>query len=113
VTSAVNDLIMPPIGLLLGGINFNDLFVSLDRKAYASLAVAKAAGAPTINYGAFVNTVLDFVIVAFVIFMLVRQMNRLMPPAPAPLTTKECNFCASAIPIKATRCPNCTSQLAA
>ena len=113
VTSAVSDIIMPPIGLLLGGINFNDLFVSLDRKPYASLAVAKAAGAPTINYGAFVNTILDFVIVAFVIFMLVKQMNRLMPPAPAAVTTKDCTFCASSIPIKATRCPHCTSQLAA
>src|SRR5437870_1663784 len=82
VTSVVNDIIMPPIGLLLGGINFNDLFLSLDRKTYASLAVAKAAGAPTINYGIFVNTILDFVIVAFVIFMLVKQMNRVMPPAP-------------------------------
>lgn len=114
VTSMVNDVIMPPIGLLLGKVDFNDLFVSLDGKSYASLAAAKAAGAPTINYGTFVNTILDFVIVAFAIFLLIRQVNRLMPAAPAaPPTTKSCPFCASAIPVKATRCPNCTSQLAA
>jgi large conductance mechanosensitive channel len=113
VTSVVNDLIMPPIGLVLGRVNFNDLFLSLDRKTYPSLAAAKAAGAPTINYGAFVNNVVDFIIVAFVIFLLIKQVNRLMPPAPVPVTTKECNYCGSQIPIKATRCPNCTSQLAA
>ena len=111
VTSAVNDIIMPPIGLVLGRVNFNDLFLSLDGKTYTSLTAAKAASAPTINYGSFVNTVLDFIIVAFVVFMLVKQMNRAMPPAAA--VTKECNFCASAIAVKATRCPNCTSQLAA
>jgi large conductance mechanosensitive channel len=113
VTSVVSDIIMPPIGLILGRVNFNDLFLSLDGKTYPSLAVAKAAGAPTINYGTFVNNVVDFVIVAFVIFLLIKQLNRLMPPAPVPVTTKECNFCGSQIPIKATRCPNCTSQLAA
>jgi len=113
VTSLVNDVVMPPIGLLLGKVNFNDLYFSLDRKSYPSLAAAKAAGAPTINYGIFVNTVLDFIIVAFVIFLLIRQMNRLMPAAPAVPTTKDCAFCASAIPLKATRCPNCTSLLAA
>jgi large conductance mechanosensitive channel len=112
VTSAVNDIIMPPIGLVLGRVNFNDLFLSLDGKTYASLTAAKAASAPTINYGSFVNTILDFIIVAFVVFILVKQMNRAMPPAPAAVT-KECNFCASSIALKATRCPNCTSQLAA
>lgn len=114
VTSLVSDVIMPPIGLLLGKVNFIDLYLSLDGRSYASLAAAKAAGAPTINYGAFVNTILDFIIVAFVIFLLIRQMNRLMPAAPpAPPSTKDCAFCASAIPLRATRCPNCTSQLAA
>jgi large conductance mechanosensitive channel len=114
VTSLVNDVIMPPIGLLLGKVNFNDLYLSLDGKSYASLAAAKAAGAPTINYGVFVNTILDFIIVALAIFLLIRQVNRLLPAAPpAPPSTKDCAFCASAIPLKATRCPNCTSQLAA
>jgi large conductance mechanosensitive channel len=113
ITSAVSDIIMPPIGLLLGRVNFNDLFFSLDGKKYASLAAAKAASAPTINYGTFINTILDFLIVAFVVFILIKQLNRAMPPAPAAVTTKECNFCASQIAIKATRCPNCTSQLAA
>jgi large conductance mechanosensitive channel len=110
VTSAVNDIIMPPIGLILGRVNFNDLFFSLDGKTYASLAAAKAAGAPTVNYGTFINDILDFLIVAFVVFLLVRQMNRLLPPA---VTNKECSFCASQIPVRASRCPNCTSQLAA
>jgi len=114
ITSLVNDIIMPPIGLLLGKVNFADLYFSLDGKSYASLAAAKAAGAPTLNYGMFVNTILDFLIVAFAIFLLIRQMNRLMPAAPpAPPSTKDCSFCASPIPLKATRCPNCTSQLAA
>ena len=114
VTSLVGDIIMPPIGLLLGKVNFNDLYFSLDGKSYASLAAAKAAGAPTINYGMFVNTILDFVIVAFVIFLVIRQMNRMMPAVPAaPPSTKDCSFCASSIPVKASRCPNCTSQLAA
>ena len=111
ITSLVGDVIMPPLGLLLSKVNFNDLYFSLDGKSYASLAAAKAAGAPTINYGMFVNTILDFVIVAFVIFLLIRQMNRMMPAAPP--STKDCSFCASSIPVKASRCPNCTSQLAA
>ncbi len=113
VTSAVNDLIMPPIGLLLGGIDFADLFISLNGKTYGSLATAKAAGAPTLNYGTFINTILDFLIVAFVVFLMVKQMNRLTPKPSAPVTTKECGFCCSQIPLKATRCPSCTSNLAA
>jgi large conductance mechanosensitive channel len=115
VTSFVNDLLMPPIGLALGGVNFADLFVSLSGQAYPNLAAAKAAGAPTVNYGAFINTVINFVIVAFVVFMLVRGVNRMTakPPAvPTAPTTKECGFCASLIPIKAKRCPQCTSDLA-
>ncbi len=120
ITSFVNDILMPPIGLLVGKVNFTNLFIALDGKTYESLEVAKAAGAPTINYGVFINTVLDFIIVAFVIFLLVRQMNRLRrkqeaeaaaAAAPAEPTTKECPYCASVIPIKAKRCPHCTSQL--
>jgi len=112
VTSFVNDLLMPPIGLALGRVNFADLFVTLSGQSYPTLAAAKAAGAPTINYGVFINTVINFVIIAFAVFLLVKQVNRLTPkPAPAPATTKECSFCASMIPIKAKRCPQCTSEL--
>lgn len=113
ITSLVNDIIMPPIGLILGRVDFADLFVSLNGKTYPSLAAAKAAGAATINYGTFLNTILDFVIVAFVMFLVVRQANRAFPPAPAAVTTRECPFCLSQIAIKASRCPNCTSQIAA
>jgi large conductance mechanosensitive channel len=112
VTSFVNDILMPPIGMLLGGVNFTDLFISLNGQAYESLEAAKAAGAPTMNYGLFVTTIIDYTIIAFVIFLIVRTMNRLQKaPAPAEPTTKECPHCFSTIPIKATRCPNCTSEL--
>jgi large conductance mechanosensitive channel len=112
VTSLVNDVIMPPIGLLLGRANFNSLYLNLSGQAFASLADAQAAGAPTVNYGLFLNAILDFVVVAFVIFLLLRQVNRLATkPVPVVATTKECPFCASTIAIKATRCPHCTSQL--
>ena len=110
VTSFVSDLLMPPIGLALGGRNFNDLFVSLDGTAYPSLAAAKAAGAATLNYGAFLNTVLNFVIVGFTIFMLVRSVNRMSPPA-APPPTRECPHCTAMISVRASRCPQCTSQV--
>jgi len=114
ITSLVSDVIMPPIGLLLGKVDFSGLFLNISGKSYDTLAAAKAAGAATINYGTFLNTVIDFIIVAFVIFLLVRQINRWNKPAPAAApTTKECPYCVSAIPIKATRCPNCTSQVAA
>lgn len=113
VTSLVNDIIMPPIGLLLGRVDFTNLFVSLSGQSYASLADAQAAGAPTVNYGIFLNTVLDFVVVAFVIFLVIRQVNRSKRQPEAAPTTKECPFCLSTIPLKATRCPNCTSQLQA
>ncbi len=114
ITSLVNDVLMPPIGLLLGRVNFSDLFINLSGVHYDNLEAAKKAGAATINYGVFMNTILDFVIVTFAIFMLVRQMNRLQRPAPAAApTTKDCPYCASAIAIKATRCPHCTSDLKA
>jgi len=112
VSSMVSDVLMPPIGVLLGNIDFSNLFINLSKDAYASLDAAKKAGAATINYGLFINTIIDFVIVAFCIFILVKQMNRFKKaPPPADPTTKECKFCVSAIPIKATRCPHCTSQL--
>jgi large conductance mechanosensitive channel len=118
VTSLVNDVIMPPIGLLLGGVDFANLFVLLKAGSpaapYASLADAQAAGAVTINYGVFINAVISFLIVAFVIFLLIRSINRLRreeeAPPPEP-TTKECPYCLSTIPIKATRCAHCTSEL--
>jgi len=113
VTSLVNDVIMPPIGLVLGGVDFSNLFINLSKAPYATLAEAQAAGAPTLNYGVFILTVLDFVIVAFVVFMLVRAANRMQRPKPAAPTTKDCPFCLSIVPLKATRCPHCTSELRA
>jgi len=112
VTSFVNDVIMPPIGLLLGGVDFTNLFIALDGNLYESLDAAKAAGAATINYGVFLNTVIDFIIVTFVIFLIIKSANKMRKPAPAAEpTTKECPHCFTTIPIKAKRCPNCTSQL--
>ena len=114
VTSFVKDILMPPIGLALGRVDFSSLFISLSSQTYATLAGAQEAGAPTINYGVFLNTVIDFLIVAFAIFLLVRQVNRLkrkeetVPPAP---TTKECPRCFASIHIRALRCPHCTSEL--
>lgn len=118
VTSLVKDVIMPPIGLLLGNVDFANIFAVLKEGKtvgpYASVAAAKAAGAVTINVGVFINTIINFLIVAFAIFLVIRSINRLKrkqeAPAAAP-TTKECSFCFTAIPIKATRCPNCTSEL--
>lgn len=113
VTSFVNDILMPPIGLALGRVNFADLFVTLDRQSYPTLAAAKAAGAATINYGVFVNAILNFLIIAFAVFLLLRQVNRFAAkptPAPAP-ATRDCPFCLSTIPLKATRCAHCTSEL--
>ena len=112
ITSFVADILMPPLGLLLGKVDFSSLFISLSGQ-YPSLAAAKAAGAPTLNYGMFLNTVLDFAIVAFAVFMLIRQVNRFLPkPAPAPASTRECPHCLSAMPLKATRCAHCTSDVA-
>ncbi len=116
VSSLVNDIFMPPIGLVLGRVNFSDLFINLSDKPVGTLAEAKSAGAATINYGVFLNSVIDFIIVAFVIFMVVRQMNRLkrqQEAPPAAATTKNCPYCATAIPLKAIRCPQCTSELKA
>jgi large conductance mechanosensitive channel len=114
ISSLVGDVLMPPIGRLVGNLDFSSLFIALNGQAYDSLKAAKDAGAPTINYGLFVNTVIDFVIVAFVIFMLVKQVNRLKKEAPpAPPSTKECPYCCSQIPLKATRCLACTSEVKA
>ena len=114
ITSLVNDVIMPPIGRLLGGVDFKDFFVNLSSQSFPTLAAAKAAGAPTLNYGVFLNALINFLIVAFAIFLLVRQVNRLFPkPAtPAAPATKECTWCTTTIPAAAKRCPHCTSNLA-
>lgn len=115
VTSLVNDVVMPPIGLILGHVDFKDLFVVLNGKSYASLSEAKSAGAPVLAYGNFLNTIVNFLIIAAVVFLLVRQVTKLQrkPEAvqPPPPSTKDCPFCFTAIPIPAKRCPNCTSQL--
>ena len=114
VTSFTSDVLMPPIGLLLGKVDFSNLFFNLSGTAYPSLAEAKKAGAATVNVGIFLNTIIDFVIVAFVLFLMIRQLNALLaptPPAPGEPTNKDCPYCLSQIPIKATRCAHCTSQL--
>src|SRR5271167_3499359 len=113
VTSFVQDILMPPIGRLVGHVDFSNLFVSLTDTHYDTLAAAKAAGAATLNYGLFLNTVINFLIVAFAVFLLVRQVNRLAPkPAPAAApATRDCPYCLSAVPVKATKCAHCTSEL--
>ncbi len=118
VKSLVDDVLMPPLGVLIGGIDFSDLYLVLKQGTtagpYVSLAAAKGAGAVTINYGAFLNTVISFVIVAFAVFLLVRAINRLrrqQEAAPPPPTSKECPYCRSTIALAASRCPQCTSQL--
>jgi len=113
VNSLVNDVLMPPIGLLVKNIDFKDLFLNLSATTYPSIAAAKAAGAPTLNYGLFLNTILEFVIVAFAVFLLVRGVNRVQPKPVATATTQDCPFCRTAIPLGALRCPNCTSDLKA
>jgi large conductance mechanosensitive channel len=114
ITSFVGDVLMPPIGLILGKVDFSNLFLNISEKSYDTLAAAKAAGAPTINYGMFLNNIIDFLIVAFAIFLLIRMVNRWNKPAPAAAPkTKDCPYCATAIPIAAKRCPNCTSELPA
>jgi large conductance mechanosensitive channel len=111
VSSLVEDVIMPPIGRLLGPVNFSDLFINLSGRSYETLKDAKAASAATLNYGLFLNTVISFLIVAFCVFLVVKQINRFAPkPAPVP-TTKDCPQCAMPIPLAAKRCGHCTSQL--
>lgn len=120
VNSLVQDVIMPPIGLLLGNVDFTNIFAVLKEGKvtgpYASVAAAKSAGAVTVNFGVFINTIISFILIAFAVFLLVRTINKLRreEEAPPPIpTTKECTYCFSNIPIKATRCPNCTSELKA
>ncbi|MDQ6693433.1 MAG: large conductance mechanosensitive channel protein MscL [Chloroflexota bacterium] len=115
VSSLVSDIIMPPIGLLLGGVDFTSLFINLSGQTYPTIAAAKAAGAPTINYGTFFNTVIDFILVGTILFLIVRSATRVTPQAKAPtpqVTTKVCPYCVSSVPLAATRCPYCTSELA-
>ena len=113
ISSFVSDILMPPLGLLLGKVDFSNLFVSLNGQKYASLADAQAAGAPTLNYGIFVNNVIDFLIVAIVIFLLIRALTKLTKKEekPAEVTTRDCPYCQTAISKKASRCPNCTSEV--
>jgi large conductance mechanosensitive channel len=113
VASLVNDIVMPPIGMVLGGVDFKNLFIALNGQQYSSVADAQKAGAATINYGVFLNTVLEFLIVAFVVFLLVRQINRLKKPVPAApeQPVRDCPFCLTRIPAAASRCPSCTSEL--
>jgi len=112
INSLVKDVIMPPIGMIMGGINFADLFIVLDGKTYASLAAAQAAAAPTINYGLFINAIINFLIVTLAIFMLIRQVNAAKKkPAPPEPNSKECPFCKESIPKAAVKCSHCTSDL--
>ncbi|MGH7513703.1 MAG: large conductance mechanosensitive channel protein MscL [Gemmatimonadales bacterium] len=118
VKSLVDDVIMPPIGLALGNVDFSNLFVLLKEGAkaappYATLAEAKAAGAVTMNYGLFVNSIISFLIVALAVFFVVRMANRMMPKPAAAVTTRDCPYCKMPIPLGATRCPQCTSELRA
>ena len=115
VASLVDDIVMPPVGLLLGGIDFSNLFLSLTGQTYPSLKAAKDVGAPTVNYGLFLNNVINFLIISFVIFMIVRAVNRLkrQEAPPPPPSGRDCPYCLSSIPIKATRCAHCTSEVRA
>jgi large conductance mechanosensitive channel len=115
ITSLVSDIMMPPLGLLLGKVDFSSLFVNLSGESYPSLVEAQKAGAATLNYGLFINTVINFLIVAFAVFLLIRQFNRLTKPkeVPAAPTTRDCPFCLTTIPLKASRCAACTSELKA
>jgi large conductance mechanosensitive channel len=113
IGSLVADILLPPIGLLLGGLDFTNLFIRLAGPPAETLAAAKGAGTVTINYGVFLNKIIDFVIIGFVLFLIVRQMNALRRPAPVPVTTKDCPYCFTQVPLKATRCPACTSPLTA
>ncbi len=112
VSSLVSDVLMPPLGLLLGKIDFSNLFVNLGDKPAKTVAEAKAANVPTLNYGQFIDTVIQFFILAFVVFLVVRAVTKIQKPAPPAVTTKTCPFCAEAIPIAAKKCGRCTSDLA-
>jgi len=112
VTSFVDDILMPPIGVALGNVDFSNLFINLSGKEYPSVPAAKAAGAATLNYGIFINNILNFIIIAFAVFLLVRQINRMQTPAPAPATaTKDCPYCLTPVPVKAVKCAHCTSEI--
>jgi large conductance mechanosensitive channel len=113
VSSFVTDILMPPLGLLLGKVDFTNLYISLSGQKYASLAEAQAAGAPTLNYGLFINNIIDFLIIALVIFLLIRALTKLTKKEekPVEVTTRDCPFCQTSISKKATRCPNCTSEV--
>lgn len=111
VTSFVEDVLMPPIGLALGNVDFSNLFINLSGKDYPTIAAAKAAGAATLNYGIFFNNIINFLIIAFAIFLLIKQINRMQRAAPAAPTTKDCPYCLSAVPLKATKCAHCTAEL--
>ena len=112
VTSFVDDILMPPIGLALVRMDFSNLFINLSGKEYPTVAAAKAAGAATLNYGIFINNILNFVIIAFAVFLLVRQINRMQTPAPAPAAaTKDCPYCLTPVPAKAVKCAHCTSEI--
>ena len=111
IASLVEDIVMPPIGLALGNVDFSNLFINLSGKDYSSVAAAKAANAATLNYGIFFNTILNFLIIAFAVFLVIRSFNRSKQPEPAAIATKECPHCLSVIPIKATRCAHCTAEL--
>lgn len=114
ITSLVSDIIMPPIGILLGRVDFSNFFANISGTHYSTLAEAKKAGAAVIAYGHFINTIINFIIVAFCMFLVVKLFTSMKKPAPpAEVTTKDCPYCASSIPVKATRCPHCTSQLSA
>jgi large conductance mechanosensitive channel len=113
VTAFVDGILMPPIGLLLGRVDFNELFIDLSGKGYPNMAAAKAAAAPVIAYGAFLNSVINFLIIAFVVFLVVRYVNKVRPKSATPITTKECPYCLSTIPLKAIRCAQCTVDLKA
>lgn len=109
ITSFVSNVLMPPIGLLMGKVDFSNMFIDLSGDGYLTLADAQAAGAPVIAYGMFINTIIDFIIVAFAIFLVIRQVNKMKPPVP--VAVKECPYCLSSIPEKATKCASCTSEL--
>lgn len=111
VTSAVNDVIMPPVGMAMGKVDFKDLFISLNGNSYASLEAAKQAGAPVLAYGSFFNSILDFLILALIIFIFIKQLNRFKKEAPPEPEKRKCPFCKSEIDDEATRCPHCTSML--